>query len=108
MYYWMLLAVAILLEVTGTTFLKLSEGFHKIVPSVVMVLCYAGSLVLLTFVVRKLDLSLAYAIWAGIGTALIAVVGIWRFSEPVTLLKIVSIALIIIGVVGVNLSGTHR
>jgi small multidrug resistance pump len=108
MYYWMLLAVAILLEVTGTTFLKLSEGFHKIVPSVVMVVCYAGSLVLLTFVVRKLDLSLAYAIWAGIGTALIAVVGIWRFSEPVTLLKIVSIALIIIGVVGVNLSGTHR
>jgi len=57
------------------------------------------------FALKKIDVSVAYAIWAGIGTALIVAVGVLWFKEPVTALKIISLGLIIIGVIGLNLSG---
>ncbi len=55
---------------------------------------------------KKIDLSIAYAIWAGVGTALIVLIGVAHFKEPLTLIKMVSIGLIIIGVVGLSLNGT--
>ncbi len=101
---WVYLAIAIILEVAGTTAMKLSEGFTKLMPSVAMGVFYIASLSVLTLALKRIDMSIAYAIWAGIGTSLITIIGIIYFKEPVTLLKTLSIVLIIIGVVGLNLS----
>ncbi|MCL5292099.1 MAG: multidrug efflux SMR transporter [Actinobacteria bacterium] len=102
---WVYLILAIVLEVTGTTNMKLSQGFTKVLPSVLMFIFYGLSFVLLTLAIKNIDVGMAYAIWAGLGTALIATVGILWFKEPATALKIVSLGLIIIGVVGLKLSG---
>jgi len=108
MQYWLYLAGAIALETAGTTSMKLSDGFTKLVPSILIFLFYAASFVALTFALKGIDVSLAYAIWSGIGTIIIATIGILYFQEPATALKIVSIGLIVIGVVGLKLSGvTH-
>jgi small multidrug resistance pump len=101
---WILLAFAILCEVAGTTSMKLSEGFTKLVPSILLFVLYGVSFVLLTLALKKIDLSTAYAIWAGAGTALVAVIGFYFFSEPPTLLRISCILLIVLGVVGLKLA----
>jgi small multidrug resistance pump len=102
---WIFLGIAILLETTGTTCMKLSEGFSKLVPSVLLFIFYGLSFALLTVVMKRINLSIAYAIWSGAGTALIATVGVLWFKEPVTAVKIVSLVLIIAGVVGLRLTG---
>ncbi len=100
---WVLLISAICMEVCGTTCLKLSEGFTRWVPSVLIFVFYGVSFTLMSFAVRKLDLSLSYAIWSGVGTFLIALIGLFWFKEPFTVLKAISMALVIAGVVGLNL-----
>ena len=108
MQYWLFLAGAIVLEVAGTTSMKLSDGFTKLMPSVLLFVFYAASFVALTFALKKIEVSIAYAVWSGIGTALIATIGILYFRETFTSLKVISILLIIIGVVGLNLSGAKQ
>jgi small multidrug resistance pump len=108
MQAWFCLAAAICLEVAGTTSMKLSNGFERLLPSVLIVLFYGLSFTALTFALRRLDISMAYAIWAGLGTALIAVIGMAFFREPLTLLKLGSLLLIILGVVGLHLSGVKQ
>jgi len=102
---YLLLLLAIVLEVCGTTSMKLSQGFTRLWPSVLIFVFYSLSFTLLTFVLKKIEVSVAYAIWSGVGTALIATLGILYFKESLTLLKLVSLALVIIGVIGLNLSG---
>ena len=102
---WLYLVLAILLEVSGTTCMKLSEGFTRMVPSILLVVFYTLSFGMLTLALKKIDVSVAYAIWSGVGTALIATIGVLWFKEPATGLKVISLGLIIIGVVGLNLSG---
>ena len=104
MQYYLYLLSAIVLEVAGTTSMKLSEGFTRIGPSVAMGVFYLLSLGALTLALKRFDMSMAYAIWSGVGTALITIVGIYLFKEPVSLAKLGSIALIIVGVVGLHLS----
>jgi len=105
---WIFLILAILFEVAGTTSMKLSEGFSRLIPSILLFVLYAASFVAVTFALEKIDISVAYAVWSGVGTALITIVGILFFRETVTVLKIVSIILIIIGVVGLNLAGARN
>jgi small multidrug resistance pump len=105
---WLYLAAAIFLEVAGTTSMKLSNGFERLVPSVLIFLFYGLSFTALTFALRRIDLSIAYAVWAGLGTALIAVIGMVYFREPLTLLKFGSLLLIILGVIGLHLSGVKH
>lgn len=105
MHHWFFLAGAIALEVAGTTSMKLSEGFTRLVPSVLLFVFYAASFVALTFALKKIEVSVAYAVWSGAGTALIAAIGILYFRESVTALKVASLLLIIAGVIGLNLSG---
>lgn len=105
MQSWIYLTGAILLEIAGTTSMKLSEGLTKLVPSILIFVFYALSFLALTMALKKIDVSVAYTIWAGAGTALIALIGIAHFKEPLTLIKIVSIGLIIIGVAGLNING---
>jgi small multidrug resistance pump len=102
MIYWLALSGAIVLEVAGTTSMKLSQGFSRPLPSVLLFVFYAMSFTLMTFAVKKIDMSVSYAIWSGVGTALIALIGFGWFKEPMTTLKIVSIVLIVAGVLGLN------
>lgn len=108
MLYWFYLFLAIVLEVAGTTAMKLSEGFARVLPSIMIFVFYGLSFAGLTLALKKIEVSVAYAIWSGLGTALITAIGLLYFREPVTLIKIASIALIILGVAGLNLdSWTH-
>ena len=99
------LILTILFEVTGTTALKLSQGFSRLAPSLVVVVSYCLSFYLLSLTLKKMEVGVVYAIWSAVGTALIATIGILWFKEPISVLKIGSLALIILGVVGLNLSG---
>ena len=101
---WGYLLGAIILEVCGTLSMKLSDGFTKTLPSVMIFVFYIASLFLLTLAVKRIDVSTAYAVWAGLGTTLIAVAGFVWFKEPVTVVKVLSIALIIAGIVGLKLT----
>ncbi len=103
---WLLLAVTVVFEVIGTTMMKLSNGFTLLWPSLGMVLCYAVSLAGITLVLRHMELSIAYAIWSGAGTALTAAIGIYLFREPATSLKIASLALVVLGVIGLQLAAS--
>ncbi|PCJ88296.1 MAG: hypothetical protein COA54_03255 [Thiotrichaceae bacterium] len=106
MQSWLILIAAIILEVAGTTAMKLSDGFTRPLPSVLLVVFYFFSLAALTLALKRIDVSVAYAIWAGVGTVLVAIVGVMWFREPVSLLKVASILLIAAGVVGLHLSST--
>jgi small multidrug resistance pump len=99
---WWLLAAAIALEIGGTVSMRLSEGFTRMTPSVLIFVFYAFSFVLNTFVIRTLGLSVVYAVWSGVGTVATAAIGIWVFKEPATALKMVSIGLIVVGVFGLH------
>jgi len=102
---WFLLIAAIVAEVGGTTCLKLSDGFSRLVPSIGVVVLYPLAFVFLAAVLKSMDVSVAYAIWSGLGTALIAAIGILLFGEPISGIRIVSLGLIIAGVVGLQLTG---
>ena len=108
MEHWLFLAGAIALEIAGTTSMKLSQGFTRPLPSVLLFVFYLGSIVALTLALRRIDVSVAYAIWSGVGTATIAVIGILFFQENVSAVKVISIGLIVLGVIGVNLGGAHH
>jgi small multidrug resistance pump len=101
-YYLLLLAIAF--EICGTTCMKLSQGFSKLIPSILIFVFYAASFSVFTLALKRIDVSIAYAIWAGLGTALIAVIGIFWFKEPINALKIISLIVIVAGVIGLNLS----
>ena len=103
---WFLLVIAILSEVTATLALRAAGDGSR--PAIVAVVVgYGLSLALLAVVVRHLEVSIAYAVWAGAGTALVALFGVMALGEPATAIKLGSIALIIVGVVGLNLVGGH-
>jgi small multidrug resistance pump len=102
--YWFYLILAILFEVAGTTSMKLAHGFTKPLPSAAIFIFYGISFSFITLALKKLDISMAYAIWAGAGTVLITIIGIYWFNEPKGLLKSVSILLIILGVIGLKIS----
>jgi len=102
-----LLTFAIVSEVAGTIALRYSEGFTKLVPSVIVVGGYGVSFWLLALVLREMSIGATYAVWSAVGTALIAAIGMFAFGEPATALKLASLGLIILGVVGLNLAGSH-
>jgi small multidrug resistance pump len=102
MLYWLCLAGAIALEIAGTTSMKLSHGFTRTLPSVLLFVFYALSFVLMTVAVKRIDMSVSYAIWSGVGTAVIALIGVIAFRESLTAVQLGSIVLIIAGVVGLR------
>jgi small multidrug resistance pump len=99
---WVVLSGAILFEVAGTTCMRLSDGFSRMTPSVLIFVFYAASFVLNTLVIRTLGLSVVYAVWSGVGTVLTALIGFLYFREPATALKLTSAGLIVIGVFGLH------
>lgn len=101
---WFYLVSAILFEVLGTTCMKLSEGFKNLIPSILIFVFYGCGFTFSTLSLERIDVGVAYAIWSGLGTMLIASIGIIWFQESMSSMKFVSIALIITGVIGINAS----
>ena len=87
---WLFLTLAIVLEVCGTTCMKLSEGFSRLIPSILIFVFYGFSFAAFTQALKRIDLSFAYAVWAGLGVLLIGTIGILYFKEPISVLKIIS------------------
>ncbi|WP_432735315.1 DMT family transporter [Maridesulfovibrio sp. FT414] len=108
MQYWLVLGLAICLEVAGTISMKFSQGFTRLLPSILLFIFYGASFTALTVALKRIDVGIAYAIWAGLGTALISILGVFFFKEPVSILKAVSVLLIILGVIGLNMSGVQH
>jgi small multidrug resistance pump len=106
---WAILFVAIGVEVTASSSLPRTEGFRNPGWSILVVLGYVLSIFMLTLVVRDIPVSVAYAVWAGLGTAGVAVVGYLVLGEAMTPVKALALTLIVAGVALLNLSGAaHR
>lgn len=101
---WCVLCLAILAEVAGTTSMRLSDGFSRLGPSLLIFVCYAVSFSLNTLIVRTLGLSVVYAVWSAVGTVLTAAIGCLYFKEPFSLTKALSMACIVLGVAGLHWS----
>ena len=101
------LALAIASEVIATLALKSSEGFSKPLPSAIVVVGYGLSFWLLALVLKHFSVGTTYAIWSAVGTAAIALIGIAAYGESLNFLKVASLGLIILGVVGLNAAGAH-
>lgn len=97
-----MLGAAIAFELIATASLKSSEGFTRPLTSGITVVGYAASFYLLSLTLKRMEVGTVYAIWSGAGTALMALIGYWLFKESLPPLKIFSITLIVIGVVGLN------
>lgn len=102
-----LLAAAIAAEVAGTTAMKYSEGLSKLWPSVGTVAGYLLAFALLAQTLKSMQVGTAYAIWAGVGTAAVAAIGILFLGESAGFVKLAGIAFVIFGVVLLNLGGAH-
>lgn len=100
---YLLLGIAILSEVLGTTALKASDGFTRPLPSLATVLAYALSFYLLSLTLRTLPVGIAYAIWSGVGIVLISALGWFVFGQRLDLPALIGLGLIIAGVLVVNL-----
>ena len=102
---WSLLLLAIAAEVIGTSCLKLSDGFSRLWPSVVVLLAYSTSMLLLSRVVQTIPLGITYAMWSGIGIVAIVLVGVFVYRQVPTPTQLSGMALITAGVVMVNITG---
>lgn len=104
---WVLLLFAITSEVIGTSCLKLSEGFSKPIPTLVVLVSYATAMLLLSRVVQTIPLGITYALWSGIGIVAIVLVGLFAYKQVPSPGQLVGIATITAGVIIVNLTGKH-
>jgi quaternary ammonium compound-resistance protein SugE len=101
---WLLIVIAGVFEMAWAVGLKYSDGFSRLVPSVLTVAAMAASIGCLGIAVKSLPVGTAYAVWTGIGAAGTAVLGMYLFEEPATLLRLGSIALVVAGIVGLRLA----
>ena len=104
---WVLLLFAITSEVIGTSCLKLSEGFSKPIPTLVVLVAYATAMLLLSRVVQTIPLGITYALWSGIGIVAIVLVGLFAYKQVPSPGQLLGIATITAGVIIVNLTGKH-
>jgi small multidrug resistance pump len=100
---WVLLLIAVVGEVVGTTALKASEGFTRPMPSVVVVAGYAVAFYFLSLTLDKIPVGISYALWSSIGIVLISIIAWWFLDQGLDFAAMVGIALIIAGVAVINL-----
>ncbi|AZA55250.1 DMT family transporter [Chryseobacterium sp. G0201] len=104
------LILAIVFEIIATTFLKKSEEFSKLIPSIITVIGYSVAFYFLSLTLRQIPVGITYAIWSGVGIIFITIIGIVAFKQVPDLPAIIGIALIVIGVIIINIfskMGTH-
>ncbi|MED7949225.1 multidrug efflux SMR transporter [Streptomyces sp. BE20] len=104
---YVLLALAILSEICATSCLKLTDGFSRLWPSVGVAIGYVLSFYLLGRALKHIPVSVAYAVWSGAGTAAVAGIGVVAFGESLGRLQWLGLALVVVGVVVLNLKGSH-
>ncbi|PVX39249.1 small multidrug resistance pump [Pasteurella langaaensis DSM 22999] len=106
---WILLAFAIVIEVTGTNCIKASEGFTKPIPTAIAIIAFVCSLYLLSIISKTLPIGIVYAVWSGIGIVLTSTIGYFIFGQKLSLSDFIGIGLILAGVLVINLfsSATH-
>jgi len=102
-FKWLVLALAIVVEVIGTSFLKSTEGFTRLLPSVVVVVSHVISIYLLSVTLRYIPVGIAYAIWAGAGVFLVALIGWVMLDQRLNRAAVLGMGLIVLGVVVINL-----
>jgi small multidrug resistance pump len=102
MQHWLILGIAIVSEVIATSALKASDGFTRLLPSVIVVVGYGIAFYCLALVLRTLPVGIVYAIWSGVGVALIALVAWLLYGQALDLPAIVGIGLIVAGVIVLN------
>jgi len=100
---WLFLFIAIVGEVIGTTALKASNGFSKLIPSIVTVISYSFTFYFLSLALKSIPVGLAYAIWGGVGIILISAIGYFIFKQTMDLPAIIGIILIILGTLIINI-----
>lgn len=105
---WLWLFLAIVLEVAATVCMKLSDGFHRVTPTALMIALYLASFAPMAWAMRRLEVGIVYAVWSAAGTALITLIGMIVFREQMTLTKMGAIALIVLGVVMLNVATSER
>ncbi|MFK5971135.1 MAG: SMR family transporter [Candidatus Marithrix sp.] len=94
---------AIILDVFSVVAMKLSNGFTKLIPIILTILFYIMSSIFFAFTLQIIDISIAYSVSSGLGTVIIIIIGIVQFKEQFTLIKITSISIIVLGIIGLNL-----
>jgi len=104
---WLFLSLAIFLEVAGTTSMKYSLGLTRAFPSLIMFGCYLAAFAFLSLALKWIDMSVAYAVWSGLGMVLVSFIGVSLFQESFSLTKGLGIALIIIGVICLTCPKPH-
>lgn len=104
---WFILFLAGVAEVTWAVALKYADGFRNLVPSIITVAGYIASLILLSAALKNLNLGTAYAVWTGIGIIGTTVLGVFLFQEKISLIQVIFIIMIIIGIVGLNLTSSN-
>ena len=104
---WLILSLAILGELVGTTALKLSAGFSRLLPSVFVFVGYGVAIWLLSLSTQRIPLGISYAVWSGAGAAAAALIGVFFFRESLGWFQGASIGLIVVGVIGLNLTSVH-
>lgn len=100
---WLWLALAILLEIVGTTCLKAAEGFTRPLPTAIVISCYAGAFWCLSLALRSIPMGIAYAIWSGIGIVAISILGFVVYRQSLDPAVVVGIGFIVAGVLIINL-----
>ncbi|ELQ5346034.1 QacE family quaternary ammonium compound efflux SMR transporter [Escherichia coli] len=100
---WIILLIAVICEVVATTSLKLSEGFTKLVPSVVVVVGYAIAFYCLSITLKSIPLGIAYAVWSGLGIVTVSILGWLVFGQKLDIWALLGMFLIICGVLILNL-----
>ena len=101
---WLILIASILFEVFGMLFLRYSNGFANLLPSFGGVSCFIASIWLMSLSLKHIEMGIAYAVWAAVSTAIVALLGIAFYGESISSFKVTGITLIVIGVVLLNLS----
>jgi small multidrug resistance pump len=102
---FLLLTLAILSEVGGTLALRVSHGFTRPIPVLIVVVGYGISFWFMSLALKDIPVSLTYAIWSGVGTALVAIAGVTYFGESLNVFKVLSLGLIVLGVAGLSAAG---
>lgn len=105
---WIYLLSSIVLETIGTTLMKMSDGFSKLSYTAGTLIAYGVCFAFLSFALKKIPVSVAYAIWGAAGITIIAAVGVLFFKESISFMKVLSILFIVLGVIGLNFSGASH
>lgn len=102
---WLLLAASVTAEVAGTVALRHAEGFSRVAPSVVAGACYVLAVWLMSLAMKQIGMGMTYAVWAGSGLAMTALLGVALYGEPLSGMRLVGLVLVVAGVATLSLAG---